>query len=105
MSGDGGHPDGPNTDLLVSLHKLLQAGQRRDAPPRHGRELQLRLPRLPPFRGALLLAGLSGELLEGERQASMAIAQAGGREDGGGRGEAARVRLLRVGGRAATAGL
>lgn len=35
----------------------------------------------------------------------MSVAQAGGREDGGGRGEAACVRLLRVGGRAAAAGL
>lgn len=36
MSGDCGHPDGPDTDLLVSLHKLLQAG--------HGVERQLCLP-------------------------------------------------------------
>lgn len=33
MSGDCGHPNGPNTDLLVSLDKLLQA--------RHGRKGQL----------------------------------------------------------------
>lgn len=49
MSGARRHPDGPDTDLLVSLHKLLQAGQRSDATAPHGRELQLRLPRLPPL--------------------------------------------------------
>lgn len=36
MSGDRCHPDGPHTDVLVSLHELLQAG--------NGGELQLRLP-------------------------------------------------------------
>lgn len=41
MSSDCRHPDGPDIDLLVSLHKLLQAG--------HGRELQLRLLCLPPL--------------------------------------------------------
>lgn len=35
----------------------------------------------------------------------MAVAQAGGGEDGRGRGEAACIGLLRVGGRAAAAGL
>lgn len=103
MSGDCCHPDGPDTDLLVSLHKLLQAGQRPDAAPSHGGEVQLRLPRLPPLHRALLLAGLGGMLLEGERQA-VSVAQAS-RGDGRGRGEAARVGLLRVRGRAAAAGL
>lgn len=97
MSGDGCHPDGPDTYLLVSLHKLLQAGQRSDASSWHVGELQLRLPRLTPLHRALLLTGLDGRLLEGERQ-GMAIAQAGGGEDGRGRGEAACVGLLRVGG-------
>lgn len=67
MSVDCCHPDGPNTDLLVSLHKLLQAGQRSDAAPRHGGKLQLRLPRLSPLDGALLLTGLGGGMLEVER--------------------------------------
>lgn len=97
MSGDRCHPDGPDADLLVSLHKLLQAGQRADAPARHGGELQLRLPRLPPLHRALLLAGLGWGLLEGERQV-VAVAQASGGKDGRGRGEAACVGLLRVGG-------
>lgn len=104
MSGDGGHPDGPDTDLLVSLHKLLQAGQRTDVLSRRGWELQLRLPRFPPLHRALLLAELGGRVLEGERQV-VSVAQAGEGEDGGGRGEAACVGLLRVGGRAAAAGL
>lgn len=95
MSGDSCHPDGPDADLLVSLDKLLQAGQGGDAPSRHGGELQLRLPRLPPLHRALLLTGLGGRRLEGERQL-VAVAQAGRGEDGGGRGEAARVGLLRV---------
>lgn len=81
MSGDSCHPDGPDTDLAVSLHKMLQAGQRTDASPRHGGELQLCLSRLSPLHGALLLTGLGGEVLNGERQA-VAVAQAGGGEDG-----------------------
>lgn len=97
MSGDSCHPDGPNTDLLVSLHKMLQAGQRGDTPPWHGGELQLRLARLSPLHRALLQAGLGGGLLEGERRA-VAVAQAAGGVDGRGRGEAARVGLLGVGG-------
>ena len=104
MSGDCCHPDGPDTHLLVSLHELLQAGQRTHAPPTQGRELQLHLPRLPPLHRALLLPGLGVRLLEGERQA-VSIAQVCGGAVGGGGGEAARVGLLRVGGRAAAAGL
>ncbi len=75
MSSDGCHPDGPDADLCVSLHKVPQAGQRGDALPRHGGELQLRLPRLPPLHRTLLLTGLGGKLLQGEGQA-VAIAQA-----------------------------
>lgn len=97
MSGDRCHPDGPDAHLLVSLHKLLQAGQSADAAARHVGELQLSLSRFPPLRRALLLAGLDGRLAEGEGEA-VAVAHAGGGEYGGGRGEAARVGLLRVGG-------
>lgn len=104
MSGDGCHPDGPNTHLLVSLHKLLQAGQRTNAPHWHVRELQLGLARLPPLRWALLLTGLSNRLAEGERKA-VAVAHAISGEDGRRRGEPAGVRLLRMGGRAAAASL
>lgn len=96
MSGDRGHPDGPDTDLLVSLHQLLQAG--------HGVERQLRLPRLPPLHRALLLTGLADGVLHGERQA-VAIDQASGGVDESGSGEAARGGVLRMGGRAAAAGL
>lgn len=104
MSGDGCHSNGPDTHLLVSLHKLLQAGQRTDAPPWHVGELQLRLSRPPPLHRALLLTGLGGRLAERERKA-VAIAHASSGEDGGGGREAASVRLLRMGGRAAAAGL
>ena len=97
MSSDSCHPNGPDSDLLVSLHKLLQAGQRTDAPPRHVREPQLRLPQLPPLHGAFFLTGPGVGMLEGETQA-VAVAQASGREDGRRRGEAACVGLLRVGG-------
>ena len=89
MSGDCRHLDGPHTDLLVSLHELLQAG--------HGGELQLRLPRLPPLYRALLLTGLGGE-----RQA-VAVAPAGRGVGGNRRRQTAHVGLLRVGGQAAAA--
>lgn len=91
VSGDSCHPDGPgpNTELLVSLQELLQAGQRAQALPRLRRELQLRRTRLPPLHRLLLLPGLSEGLTEGERKAE-AIAQASGGEDG----EVTRVRLL-----------
>lgn len=104
MSGDRCHPDGPDAHLLVSLHELLQAGQRANAPRWHVRELQLRLPRLPPLHRALLRAGLGGRLAEGEGEA-VAVAQAARGEDGRGRGEAAREGLLRMVGGAAAAGL
>lgn len=100
MSGDCCHPDGPDAHLLVSLHKLLQAGQGADAAAWHVGELQLRLSRLPPLHRALLLTGLGGRVAEGEGEA-VAVAHAGGGEYGGGRGEAARVGLLGVGGGAA----
>lgn len=93
MSGDGCHPNGPNTYFLVSLHELLQTGQRADAPPWLVRELQLRLSRFPTLHRALLLTGLSRELTEGERKA-MAIAHTSRGEDGRGEGEATCVRLL-----------
>lgn len=102
VRGDGGHPDGPHAHLLVSLHQLLQAGQGPHTAPRHRRERQLRLPRLPPLHRALLLTGLVEGGLEGE---DVAVAEARGREAGGGRGEAAGEGLLRVGGRAAAARL
>lgn len=97
MSSDGCHPDGPNTNVFVSLHKLLQAGQRTNTSSRHVGKLQLCLPRLPPLHGALLLTGLRGRLLEGEIQA-VAVAQDSGWEDGRGRGEAACEGLFRVSG-------
>lgn len=93
MSGDGCHPNGPNAYLLVSLHELLQTGQRADASPWLVRELQLSLSRFPTLRRALLLTGLSRELTEGNRKA-MAIAHASGGEDGRREGEATCVRLL-----------
>ena len=104
MSGDGGHPNGPDTHLLVSLHQLLQTGERADAPLWHVRELQLCLPRLAALDCALLLTGLGGRLAEGKRK-TVTIAQPSGGEDGRGRGEAVRVGLLRMGGRATAAGL
>lgn len=75
MSGDGGHPDGPDTHLFVSFHEFLQAGQRVDASPWHRGELQLRLTRLPPLQGALFLTGFGRRLGEGERKA-VAVAHA-----------------------------
>lgn len=97
MSSDGCHPDGPNTNLFVSLHKLLQAGQRTNTSSGHVGEMQLCLPRLPSLHGALLLTGLGGRLLKGEIQ-TVTIAQASRGEDGRGRGEVACEGLLRVGG-------
>lgn len=96
MSGDCRHLNGPNTDLLVSLDQLLQAG--------HSRERQLCLSGLPPLQQALLLAGHGGELLCTESQ-PVAITQTGGRVRGSLWGEAAHVGLLRVDGGAAAAGL
>lgn len=97
MSTDGCHPDGPDTNLFVSLHKLLQAGQRTNTSSWHVGELKLCLPRLPSLHGALLLTGLGRRLLKGEIQA-VAVAQASGGEDGRGRGEAACEGLFRMGG-------
>lgn len=89
MSGDCRHLNGPNTDLLVSLDKLLQAG--------HSRERQLCLSGFPPLQPTLLLAGHGGELLRTESQ-PVAIIQAGGRVRKSLWGEAAHVGLLRVDG-------
>lgn len=90
MSSDCCHSDGPHTDVLVSLHELLQAG--------NGRELQLRLSRLPALHRALFLARLGADLLYGQRQA-VAVAQAGrGGEDGSRGWEVACGGLLRMGG-------
>lgn len=96
MSSDGRHLNGPNTDLLVSLDQLLQAG--------HSRERQLCLSVLPPLQRTLLLAGHGGELLRTESQ-PVAVARAGGHVRGSLWGEAAHVGLLRVDGGAAAAGL
>lgn len=63
--------------------------------------MQLCLPRLPPLNGAFLLTRFYGRLVEGEGQA-VAIAHASQREDGRGRWEAACIRLIGMGGRAAT---
>lgn len=101
MSSDGRHPNGPDAHLLVSLHELLEAGQGADAPWRHVGEVQLRLARLPPLNGAFFLTRFYGRLAEGEGQA-VAIAHASQREDGRGRREAACIRLIGMGGRAAT---
>lgn len=68
------------------------------------RELQISLSRLPSLYGALFLTGLGRRLLQRETQA-VAITQAGGGEDGRGRGEAACEGLLRVSRGAAAAGL
>lgn len=97
MSSDGCHPDGPDTNVFVSLHKVLQAGQGTNASSRHVGELQLCLPRLPSLHGALLLTRLGGRLLQSEIQA-VAVAQAVRWEDGRGRGEVAREGLFRVSG-------
>lgn len=81
VSSDSCHSNGPNIDLLVSFNKMLQTGQRANAARWHRRELQLRLPRLPPLQRALLLTGLGGRLAEREIQA-VAVAQANRGEDG-----------------------
>lgn len=93
MSGERRHADGPHTDVLVSLHEMLQAG--------NGGELKLGLPRPPPLLRAFLLPRLGADLLHGQRQA-VAVAQADGAGPEQGRG--AGGGLLGVGG-AAAAGL
>lgn len=95
MSGDSRHPKGPNTDPLVPLHEMLQAGHRPDALSWYGAELQLHLLQFPPLQRALLLAGFSGGLMLWEKNVTV-IAQASGGQNRGGRGEATSVRLFRM---------